>query len=55
MRVSVEIVAICSDYVHFSCNTLSLLKLCTFQPGKLSFSWNARVDFEMVRVSLDWK
>ena len=55
MHASLEIVAICSDYVHFSCNTLSWLKLCTFQPGKLRFSWNARVAIEMVGVCLDCK
>ena len=53
MHASLKVVAICSYYVHFSCNTLSWLKLCIFQPKKLSFSWDARVAFEMVGVWLD--
>ena len=53
MHASLKVVAICSDYVHFSCNTLSWLQLCIFQPRKLSFSWDARVSFEMVGVWLD--
>ena len=53
MHASLKVVAICSDYVHFSCNTLSWLQLCIFQPTKLSFSWDARVAFEIVGVWLD--
>ena len=53
MHASLKVVAICSYYVHFSCNTLSWLKLCIFQPRKLSFSWDAHVAFEMVGVWLD--
>ena len=55
MYVSLEIVAIGSDYARFSCNTRSWLKLNALHSGKLNLARKTRVAFEMVGVCLDWK
>ena len=53
IHVSLEIVAIGSDYAHFSCNTRSWLKLIALYSGELNLARKTPVAFEMVGVCFD--
>ena len=53
MHVSLEIIAIGSNYACFSCNTRSWLKRSALYSGELNLSRRTYVAFEMVGVCLD--
>ena len=47
MHVSLEIVAIGSNYARFRCNTLSWLKLSTLHSGNMNLAQKTLVAFEL--------